>query len=181
MHASAYNLMREFARQMPPGTLLDVGSRDINGCLRTVFSDHDYTGLDITSGRNVDVVVDDHYNWRELQGQEFDAVISGQCLEHCQFPWRTAEQIIRHCRMGGLIAITAPFRQEVHGYPYDYFRFTGLGLAALFQPWVEVIDIGQRAGSDGIWDAWLFAKKTGEPEPNVKKEQQQTCVPKFAD
>lgn len=163
MHVSAYNLMRDFARQMPPSTLLDVGSRDINGCLRTVFSDHEYTGLDITAGRNVDVVVADHYDWQELQGRQFDAVISGQCLEHCQFPWRTAAEILRHCKLDGIIAITAPFMQEVHGYPSDYFRYTGAGLLALFQPCVEVIDHGQRKGSDGIWDAWLLAKKVNEP------------------
>lgn len=159
MHASAYNLMRSFATKMVPGTLLDVGSRNVNGCLRTVFSDHDYTGLDIMPGRNVDVVVADHYDWQELQGKQFDAVISGQCLEHCQYPWRTAAEILRHLKPGGFLAVTAPFRQEVHGYPSDYFRYTGEGLQSLFAGQIEAIDSGQAQGTGSIWDAWLFGRK----------------------
>lgn len=159
MHASAYNLMRDFARQMPPGTLLDVGSKNINGCLRTVFSDHEYTGLDISAGRNVDVVVARPYDWVELDGKQFDAVISGQCLEHCQYPWRTAAQILRHLKPGGFLAVTAPFRQEVHGYPSDYFRYTGEGLQSLFTQQIEIIDSGERKGTGEIWDAWLFGRK----------------------
>lgn len=159
MHASAYNLMREFAKRMTPGTLLDVGSKNINGCLRTVFSDHDYIGLDITAGRNVNIVVADHYNWQELQGRQFDSVISGQCLEHCQYPWRTAAEMLRHLKLGGILAVTAPFLQEVHGYPRDYFRYTGEGLQSLFAEQIDIIDSGQRKGSDGIWDAWLFGRR----------------------
>ena len=139
--------------------VLDVGSQDINGTYRPLFVGWDYTGLDISAGKNVDVAVADPYDWAELQGRQFDAVISGQCLEHCERPWLTAKQILKHCRPGGFIAVIAPFVQKRHGYPHDYFRFLDDGLIALFEGGVTVIESGVTPGTGAITDAWMIATK----------------------
>ena len=160
MHASSIAIMTRMRRHFGKLTsILDVGSRDVNGTYRPLFVGWEYVGLDIFHGPNVDIVVADPYDWRELQGRQFDAVISGQCLEHCSAPWLTAQQMLRHCKPGGYIAAIAPFRQSPHGYPHDYFRFTGDGLAALFGHQIDVIDKGISQGTKTIVDARLLARK----------------------
>lgn len=160
MHASSLAIMRRFAGQMTGvKTVLDVGSRDVNGTYKPLFAGCEYVGLDIEAGPNVDVVVAEPYHWQELNNKQFDAVISGQCLEHCSAPWLTAQQMLKHCRPNGYIAAIAPFQQKPHGYPHDYFRFTGDGLAALFGGKIEVIDKGVSQGTKTIVDARLLARK----------------------
>jgi SAM-dependent methyltransferase len=140
--------------------VLDVGSQDINGTYRPLFVGWDYVGLDISAGKNVDVAVADPYDWAELQGRTFDAVISGQCLEHCSRPWLTAQQIMRHCKPDGWIAVIAPFVQKRHGFPHDYFRFLDSGLIELFCDGVTVIESGVTQGTGRITDAWALMRKT---------------------
>ena len=60
--------------------VLEVGSLDINGSVRGLFVDCDYTGIDVASGKGVDWVVN---------GEDFaapansmDVVISCECFEH---------------------------------------------------------------------------------------------------
>ena len=94
MHKSSYETMSYFARKYvfnPTHTqnVLDVGSFEINGSYKSIFSDYNckYTGLDFQDGPNVDLVVDDPYSWKEINNESFDIVISGQALEHCEFFW----------------------------------------------------------------------------------------------
>ena len=70
--------------------VLDVGSLDVNGSYRNLF-DADfwiYEGLDMEHGENVDFVPADPYNWKELRSNTYDLIISGQALEHIEFPWK---------------------------------------------------------------------------------------------
>ena len=67
----------------------------------------------------------------KLNGRQFDLVISGQCLEHCEFPWLTANEMLCHLRVGGFAAVVAPFVQARHNHPHDYWRFLDSGLKAL--------------------------------------------------
>jgi len=60
--------------------VLDVGSLDINGSTREFFSNSDYTGIDIGSGKNVDIVVEGQ-NY-DAPDESFDVVISCECFEH---------------------------------------------------------------------------------------------------
>jgi hypothetical protein len=50
-----------------PLRILDVGSQDVNGSYRQIFSEPrwSYTGLDMTAGPNVDIVVRTRYVWTE--------------------------------------------------------------------------------------------------------------------
>ena len=59
-------------------------------------------------------------------------MISGQCLEHCEFPWWTVNEMLCHLRVGGgFAAVVAPFVQARHNHPHDYWRFLDGGLKAL--------------------------------------------------
>jgi len=50
-----------------------------------------YFGLDLEPGKNVDIVISDPYNWREVPDNFADVVISGQTFEHIEFPWLTVK------------------------------------------------------------------------------------------
>lgn len=113
--------------------VLDVGSYDVNGCYKTFFSDEKYvyTGLDMSSGPNVDLVPKNPYNWVELPDNAFDIVISGQALEHIEFFWVTVAEMTRVLKKGGLLCIIAPRGFERHRYPVDCYRFDADGMLAL--------------------------------------------------
>ena len=88
--------------------IVDLGARNVDG-MRTYRRFFDapawrYRGLDIEPGPNVDLVVADPYRWDGLPESSIDVLISGQTLEHVEFPWLTMEQIARVLRGGSFFS-----------------------------------------------------------------------------
>jgi 2-polyprenyl-3-methyl-5-hydroxy-6-metoxy-1,4-benzoquinol methylase len=83
--------------------VLDIGSYDVNGSYRKIFSDskYEYTGLDMAAGPNVDIVPDSIYDWKEIGDNSYDLVVSGQTFEHIEYPWLTIKEIERVLYPGG--------------------------------------------------------------------------------
>jgi SAM-dependent methyltransferase len=79
----------------------------------------------------VDLVVGHPYDWKEIDDQSFDVVVSGQALEHIEYIWLTILEIARVTRANGLVVLIAPSRGQVHRYPTDCWRFYPDGLPAL--------------------------------------------------
>ena len=77
MHPSSFDKMTSFrrdyleARRAEPLVILDLGSQDINGCYRPLFAlpPWKYVGVDLAAGPNVDVVLSDPYDWREISAE----------------------------------------------------------------------------------------------------------------
>lgn len=94
--------------------VLDIGSLDINGSNRDLFTNCDYTGIDIGEGKNVDVVSVGHL----FQGPNnyYDTIISTEVFEHDMFYPLTIQNVMRMLKPGGLFLFTcaAPGRPE-HG------------------------------------------------------------------
>lgn len=113
--------------------ILDVGSYDINGSVRNLFSGSniEYIGMDVTKGPNVDYVPKDPYNWTELSDDSFDYVISLNAFEHIEFPWVTIKQIQKKLKTGGITCIIAPNSTNEHKFPVDCYRYFSDGLIAL--------------------------------------------------
>jgi len=113
--------------------ILDIGSYDINGCYKPIFSNskYEYIGLDISAGDNVDIVVDNPYFWSKIDTESFDVVISGQAFEHIEFIWATMAEIARVLKKDGLSCIIAPHGFPEHRYPVDCYRFFSDGMVAL--------------------------------------------------
>ncbi len=84
--------------------VLDVGSLDINGANKTLFTDCDYTGLDVAPGRNVDVVSPCHLF--DAPNESYDVVVSTECFEHDMYFPQTLLNIIRMLKPGGLLFFT---------------------------------------------------------------------------
>jgi len=147
------------ARENEPLRILDVGSQDVNGSYRHLFSGNrwKYTGLDMTAGSNVDIVLSTPYAWREVESGSADVVISGQAFEHIQYFWITMLEIARVLRTGGLCCIIAPSSGPEHRYPTDCWRFYPDGLSSLAQfaqlETLEAVTQWEDLG-DAVSDCW---------------------------
>ena len=139
MHKSSYELMELFVLNYSDKLngseiqVLDFGSRNVNGTYKNLFSDerYNYTGVDIEPGDNVDIVIDDSYNWSILNSNAFDVIISGQALEHTEFFWLIFEEFKRLLKPGGLLCCIAPSSGYEHRHPVDCWRFFPDGFRAL--------------------------------------------------
>ena len=107
--------------------VLEVGSLDVNGGLRSVlehYAPSEYVGVDLVAGPGVDVVCRGEELVATFGHDSFDVVVATEVLEHVR-DWRTlVTNLKRVCRPGGRLVITTrspgfPF----HGYPHDYWRF----------------------------------------------------------
>jgi SAM-dependent methyltransferase len=84
--------------------VLEVGSLDINGSVRDLFTNCNYVGVDLEHGPGVDIAV---------QGQElkfpdesFDVTISAECFEHNPFWKESFENMVRMTKPDGLVTFT---------------------------------------------------------------------------
>jgi SAM-dependent methyltransferase len=107
-----------------PGTrILDLGSQDVNGSLRTVApSDCTYIGADFIEARGVDVVLTDAYAL-PFESESFDACVSSSCFEHAEFFWLAFNEALRVLKPNGLFLMNAPSNGNFHRYPVDCWRF----------------------------------------------------------
>jgi SAM-dependent methyltransferase len=105
---------REFQDYFSDRRVLEIGSLDINGSIRSLFNNCEYTGIDVASGPGVDLV---------CQGQDydgpddaFDVVISCEVMEHNPHWAETMKNMIRVCKPGGLVVMTcATLGRGEHG------------------------------------------------------------------
>jgi SAM-dependent methyltransferase len=139
MHRTSYDNMALFVEKHlsplkgRPLRILDVGSQDVNGTYKPLFSDQAwrYSGADVGPGPNVDVILKRPYLWRELKANSYDVVVSGQTLEHIEYPWLTVMEIARIMRPGGICCLIAPSVGPEHRYPLDCWRLLPDGARAL--------------------------------------------------
>jgi SAM-dependent methyltransferase len=82
-------------------------------------------------GANVDLVLTNPYQWKELGSNSFDVVVSGQALEHIEYFWLAMLEINRVLKPGGLCCIIAPSGGPEHRYPVDCWRFYPDGFRAM--------------------------------------------------
>ncbi len=174
MHISSYQNMKGFVEKYLTNNslkklqILDVGSQDVNGTYRSLFENPNwnYTGLDVIPGKNVDIIVKDIYNWKEIRSNSFDVVISGQAFEHIEYCWVTMSEIARVLKNEGLCCIIAPSSGPEHRYPQDCWRFFPDGLVALAKYAVlKVEEVFTRQeptidGKNNIWkDTVIICRK----------------------
>ncbi len=138
MHDSSLRKMRNFLKQYLKryDKILDVGSAIVNGddtSYRSLLMPDvaTYMGLDIADGNNVDIVVENPYDWQELVSDSFDMVISGQALEHSEYFWEVFKEMVRVLRPGGYMCVIVPKVQKMHRYPIDCWRRWTEGMKAV--------------------------------------------------
>ena len=93
--------------------VLEVGSLNVNGSFRTLFTDCDYTGIDIHPGKDVDLVIKGH---EYTSKKKFGVVCSGECFEHDEYWQQTVDNMYRLLKKGGLFFFTcASTGRSEHG------------------------------------------------------------------
>lgn len=156
--------------------VLEVGSYDVNGSIRSIFScAKEYTGVDLTEGPGVDVVSFGH----ELTHPDghYDITISSECFEHDPH-WRdTFVNMARMTRPGGILGFSCASLGRVehgttrsdtrlspgtHSRGMDYYRnlnerdFQTLDLDAIFSSYkfwylpthCDLLFVGIKHGAD---------------------------------
>ena len=181
MHLSSLQFMQSFHdrhlinRKNDNLLIYDIGSTDFGGSYKSIFENEkwEYVGVDLAKGPNVDMVIKQPYDWREIKSNSVDVLISGQALEHIEFFWITILEVSRVLKPGGMACIIAPSAGYEHRYPVDCWRFYPDGMKALarfgrltcveaFTHWGEIGD----PGSDPWHDTVLVAQK---PVRSLKK------------
>lgn len=134
MHRSSLVHMRNaIAKYLKtPGLAIEIGSASVEGEFRALFrqAGWEFVGADIQAGPNVDFVLADPYAW-DIADQSFDAVVSGQMLEHNEMFWLSFLEMARILTPGGIMIHIAPSRGFEHRAPQDCWRFYRDGMTAL--------------------------------------------------
>lgn len=119
------------AHDLSRRSTLEVGSRNINGSPRGLFSGA-YLGVDMLPGDGVDLVARaDHLPFPE---GAFGCVVSTEMLEHDPYPWLSIKEMARVLAPGGYLILTARgIGFPLHAYPDDYWRFTQSGFRKLLE------------------------------------------------
>ncbi len=142
MHTSSVDKMRAFIdKYLAPKKndallIMDIGSQEVhvNGSYKPLFQDYpnwNYRGVDMVAGNNVDIVLNDIYDWSQIPANSVDVIISGQAFEHIEYFWLSMQEIARVLKPGGVCCIIAPSSGYEHRYPVDCWRFYPDGFQAL--------------------------------------------------
>jgi SAM-dependent methyltransferase len=136
-------------------TIVDVGSQDVNGSLRSVAPPNNkYIGVDFVEAKGVDVVITDPYSL-PFEDESVDAVVSSSCFEHSEFFWLLFNETLRILKPNGLLYINAPSNGMFHRHPVDCWRFYPDSGVAL-QNW------GKRSGYNcALLESFVGMRKNG--------------------
>lgn len=112
-----------------PLHILEVGSYNVNGSVRTLFDQTNYLGVDIEPGPGVDRVMSAHdLSWSIYPRYlPFDLVVSTEMLEHDRRPWVSLKEMWMVLKLGGLLLVTARGNGFGDHNPPDRFRFMEQG------------------------------------------------------
>jgi len=175
MHQGSYEKMAAFVEKYLASRkdeyliVLDLGSMDINGTYKPLFSSSRwrYIGVDVSEGKNVDIVIRNPYSWRNIRSNYADVLISGQTFEHIEYIWLTMKEIFRVLKPGGICCIIAPSNGVEHKFPLDCWRiypdsfralaqYAGLEILEVFTQWENEL----YSDSSDMWhDSVLICRK----------------------
>jgi len=94
-------------------SVLEMGSLNVNGSLRPLFENCDYTGVDVVAGKDVDKI--GIFHEIDFKGVMFDVVCSVNSLEHDMYFDETLPRMYDLLMPGGLMFISASYRFAEHG------------------------------------------------------------------
>ena len=106
MHQEAFRFIAVQLASLPPRkSVIEIGSRDINGSVRPLFaSAESFTGIDIAPGRGVDIVADA----ATFEPDEpVDTVVCCEVLEHTENAAKIIANAAKMLQPGGVFLMTA--------------------------------------------------------------------------
>lgn len=106
-----------------------------------------YHTLDRWPRSNGATYVGDVQDMPMVPAGSYDSAICLEVLEHVPHPLQALREIYRILRPGGRLLLSVPHLSRLHDLPYDYFRFTHLGLRVLLETaGFEVVEIDAKGG-----------------------------------
>jgi SAM-dependent methyltransferase len=183
VHDNSFHVMRRIlaALEAPlPFRVLDVGSRVYLGArsYRDALPTPawDYVGMDLEPGENVDVVLEDIRSW-PFDDASFNAVISGQCIEHAEDLPVFFREVGRVLAPGGTAVIIAPWCWDIHRVPVDCWRILPDGMRFLLaayaglrvlNTWTVDVRLENSADTTGLPAGDLLVTRPGSDAPPVR-------------
>ena len=141
--------------------VLEIGSLNLNGSVRDFFQDCDYLGLDVSAGKDVDMVCEgQNYSGPD---NSFNQVISCEVMEHNPFWKETLQNMLRLCAPGGLFTLTCattgrPEHGTTRSNPNDSPLTVGIGwdyyLNLTDSDFASVLDLGTSFVRHKFWVNW---------------------------
>lgn len=131
--------------ERPDAPVLEVGARNVNGTVRSLFPPRGYLGVDLVAGPGVDKVLDILQAGSQLDSR-FSTVVCCETLEHIKEPWAAVEIMARALKPGGLFIASWCFAFPLHdaeldkGQCGDYWRVTPLGFEHLLRR-ADMVDV----------------------------------------
>jgi SAM-dependent methyltransferase len=123
------------------GNILEVGSRNVNGSVRSLFDQSGYIGIDLEEGPGVDRVMDAHTLVKYAWPPSFDLIIATEVLEHSNKPWLIVDGMHRLLKPSGKLLISVPANGfPEHRHPIDVFRFMPDALDLFFFEGMRILD-----------------------------------------
>jgi len=161
MHPEAVHFMN-YAKDTFPDyfygkCVLDVGSGDINGNNRILFTQCEYTGNDVIAAPNVTIVS----KTKDLPFENhFDTIVSTECFEHDPEYIQSFKKIFTMLKPGGLFAFTcASTNRPEHGTrrtsPNDSYGTLG-GLEDMHDHYknLTIHDLNEALPLDSCFGSW---------------------------
>ncbi len=146
-----------FDENTPPGKFVEIGcgdgklayllgnkgnfdySEELYRQNRTLFDNKfEYAGIDMYSepSRNIfeaDICDERFEDSIPIHKESVAVAYSNNVFEHLRKPWQAAKNIYNLLQLGGVGVIIVPFSLRYHQSPDDYFRFSHVGIASLFE------------------------------------------------
>lgn len=158
MHDTAYITGKKFfdTYVTKSSSVLEVGSQNVNGSLRDhAPNSENYIGIDLCSGKGVDIVLKDPYKY-PFGDNHFDVVVTSTCFEHSEMFWLSFLESMRVLKPSGVFYCNAPSsRMSYHRYPVDCWRFmpdAGKGL----ETWAKYNNISAK-----VLESFIVAPEVG--------------------
>ena len=116
--------------------MLEIGGREVVfGGFRQFFDKAEYISFDYYPGENVDVVGDAHKLSSYFdENEKFDLIFSTAVFEHLAMPWLVSVEISKLLKPGGYVFVETHFAFSAHERPWDFYRYSDMGLRVLFSP-----------------------------------------------
>jgi len=165
-----------------PGTVLDIGSMDVNGTLRPIFEKEGwkYVGVDMAPGKNVDEVVDSEALSSAFPADHFDCIVSAEMIEHANDPIRCVDEMVKILKPGGLLILTAAGNGfPEHRHPVDCWRPLPDGMKFMLKDLenVEVESFSLLAPPGILASGWKPEAKPEEVKPDISHRHVDLVMP----
>lgn len=107
-HPDQILFIQKISRHLADGysgkRILEIGSYDVNGSIRSCFKKSTYTGVDLIEGPNVDVVCEG--GKVSDPDETYDITVSCECFEHNPQWLETFLNMYRMTKRGGIVTFT---------------------------------------------------------------------------